>query len=393
MACESCNVWQHSACLGISQAAAEKDNFHFICDDCKRREEDAKKPKIPSLKFRLGTSTSPPSDKTIRVNGSPDETKKRKLQEEHMPPMKKFKHVEVPISSHHSRSNGTEKPVGSANGLQSPLMNGPILSPYGQLPSQSAQGTPLLPPPGLVPGARPAIFMNGHTQHSTSTDLLSSPSRVTSSNVPSTTSYNMSQTKPVGSGLNGLALSGVNPFPDIPEHPQTRTPPVNAPLDPFYNSFEGVRPSSSHSTHNIPPPMKNRPSMSPTQGNQDVGPLAFPAYHSTNGGLSSQTSAAPLADGNQASPAMYGSQTPSGGRTSLGGQAGVAMPMSGLSPAKQSPPRGLSNQAGGTPIMPPVAQLSPSPQQQDLHAPVKSLTPEQARASNERVKGQVNGQW
>jgi hypothetical protein len=30
VACELCNVWQHSACLGISQASAEKDDFHFI---------------------------------------------------------------------------------------------------------------------------------------------------------------------------------------------------------------------------------------------------------------------------------------------------------------------------------------------------------------------------
>ena len=60
IACERCNVWQHSSCLGVSQADAEKEDFHFICVDCKRKEEDAKKPKIPSLKFKL----SPTSMKT-----------------------------------------------------------------------------------------------------------------------------------------------------------------------------------------------------------------------------------------------------------------------------------------------------------------------------------------
>ncbi|KAK5239766.1 hypothetical protein LTS06_012683, partial [Exophiala xenobiotica] len=58
VACERCSVWQHSKCLGISKSAAEKEDFHFICRDCKRKEEDAKKPKI-SLKFRVGTSSSP----------------------------------------------------------------------------------------------------------------------------------------------------------------------------------------------------------------------------------------------------------------------------------------------------------------------------------------------
>lgn len=63
MACERCNVWQHSACLGFSKQEVERNDFHFICHDCKRRQEDAMKPKIPSLKFRIGTSSSPPQQK------------------------------------------------------------------------------------------------------------------------------------------------------------------------------------------------------------------------------------------------------------------------------------------------------------------------------------------
>ena len=62
ISCERCNVWQHSACLGVSQADAEKEDFHFVCIDCKRKEEDAKKPKIPSLKFKVS-----PTSKKSRV--------------------------------------------------------------------------------------------------------------------------------------------------------------------------------------------------------------------------------------------------------------------------------------------------------------------------------------
>ena len=53
-------MWQHSACLGVTQADAEKEDFQFVCIDCKRKEEDAKKPKIPSLKFKV----SPKNNKT-----------------------------------------------------------------------------------------------------------------------------------------------------------------------------------------------------------------------------------------------------------------------------------------------------------------------------------------
>lgn len=37
VSCENCNTWQHSQCLGINEHEAEKDDFHFICDPCKKR--------------------------------------------------------------------------------------------------------------------------------------------------------------------------------------------------------------------------------------------------------------------------------------------------------------------------------------------------------------------
>lgn len=59
MACEKCNVWQHSECHGFTPAQAERDDFVFICHACKKKEEDAKKPKIPSLKLNKRSSASP----------------------------------------------------------------------------------------------------------------------------------------------------------------------------------------------------------------------------------------------------------------------------------------------------------------------------------------------
>ncbi|KIH90428.1 hypothetical protein SPBR_00420 [Sporothrix brasiliensis 5110] len=36
VSCEKCSIWQHSRCLGIDEKEAEKDDFHFVCDPCKR---------------------------------------------------------------------------------------------------------------------------------------------------------------------------------------------------------------------------------------------------------------------------------------------------------------------------------------------------------------------
>ena len=58
VACEKCNVWQHSKCLGITEVEAESAEFHFLCSTCKRREEEKKwkhKPIIIKLKTRQPT--------------------------------------------------------------------------------------------------------------------------------------------------------------------------------------------------------------------------------------------------------------------------------------------------------------------------------------------------
>lgn len=38
IACEICNVWQHSKCVGIAVEEADRPDFHFICASCRRRD-------------------------------------------------------------------------------------------------------------------------------------------------------------------------------------------------------------------------------------------------------------------------------------------------------------------------------------------------------------------
>ncbi|KZZ94856.1 PHD finger domain-containing protein [Moelleriella libera RCEF 2490] len=40
VACDRCNVWQHSRCLGIQEEQAEQSEFHFICLSCRRQDQE-----------------------------------------------------------------------------------------------------------------------------------------------------------------------------------------------------------------------------------------------------------------------------------------------------------------------------------------------------------------
>ncbi|KAI3554762.1 PHD-finger domain-containing protein [Colletotrichum abscissum] len=53
VACEKCNVWQHSKCLGISETEAEKPEFHFVCQPCKRREQEAAAKPKTTIKLKV----------------------------------------------------------------------------------------------------------------------------------------------------------------------------------------------------------------------------------------------------------------------------------------------------------------------------------------------------
>jgi DNA-directed RNA polymerase len=163
------------------------------------------------------------------------------------------------------------------------------------------------------------------------------------------------------------------------------------------NTFSPQRPSSSHSTqsHAVLSPIQNRPSMSPTQGNRDVGPLAgFPRSTLSNGSVPST----PYGQHQTPRPQNPGLPPLSSSfdrRTSFSsvhdsfahtppppGSQGMAM--SGLSPTKNSPRPMTSESVGGASILPPIHRLEPSPKlmgrsspDAPIPPPVKMMTPEQ----------------
>ena len=394
MACEECNVWQHSSCLGISQADAEKEDFHFVCSDCKRKMEDAKKPKIPPLKFKVGSSSSPPADKsTIYVNGDNQSKKRKSSESEHdttrMPPIKMFKPYFAPPTAKGVRDSNLEQSAKSDRMHQS-FMTGPTLAPQGQLPSPQGTNGYHVPPPGLVSPARPISYSNGaHHDH-----LFTS------------SSSNQSQSSLAnGTGLNGEGFSGaVRPngyptalSPQTSQYEKRQLYSTGSP-NPFHNSFDRQHPVSSHLPNDIVSPSQDRSSIAPAQGNSNVVSLSFsPSVMIAPNG----TGLSPYRPASATHPSAYFPQklhnSPSTATPFTSSSSPLIPPpvspsnisVSGLSPSKNSPPRpppiyGVSR----TPIMPPAAHLFPSPQPQTLYAPVKSMTPEQIKMANGQGQGE-----
>ncbi|KAM0339472.1 hypothetical protein ACHAPU_010919 [Fusarium lateritium] len=130
VACERCNIWQHSKCVGLSEADADQPEFHYVCTSCLRRDQESKHHK-PTIKLRLNR----PASSGIQS--------------------------EPPRSSGHERPMGdreAEKDDGTGDGNRSPSHD---RAEHGLAPSISTPG---------------AVF-NGVVFPNTSTDVHSGPSK------------------------------------------------------------------------------------------------------------------------------------------------------------------------------------------------------------------------
>jgi hypothetical protein len=352
VACERCNVWQHSKCLGITQHEAEKEDFHFICRDCKRREEEAKRPKLPPLKFRIGTSASPstPAADPAVIKGEEDQS----------PSAKKV------------NFDGVDAAGATGPSIQSQV------SAQKSGPSQPNGLHAVNPPPS--PQRRSQPIVNGSSNPLSGFSAPPSPSKAA-----------------------GLASS---PAGHLPKHIVNQYTP---------HQHASQRPSSSHSTHSqaVPSPIQNRPSMSPTQGNRDVGPLAgFPPSAVSNGSMPST----PFGQHQTPRPQNAGLPSFSSSfdrRPSFSSASGVVdsfshtpppqgsqgIPLSGLSPTKNSPRPMTSGSVGSASVLPPIHRLEPSPKlmgrsspDAPIPPPVKLMTPEQEERRQRENEMAANGQ-
>ncbi|RMJ21768.1 PHD finger domain protein [Aspergillus sp. HF37] len=344
--CSACGVHGENLQVpGISQSEAESEDFHFICKDCKRREEEAKLPKLPPLKFKVGRSSSPGAD----------------------------------VSNGHPAAPSPMKDTGNWNPRDAPAPGQPVSQP--SLPLPNAQSFPQVAP--SPERRRPQAATQGH--------FASSPPRAPFSPAKS---------------LNGLTPSSreqpAKPMADrysLPPNQQAQFVPQVGSFD--AGSFPSQRRSSSHAAQspNFPSPIRNRPSMSPTQGNHDVGPLAgFPLAAPPNGTVpftpSGQRHTRPNTAGHDPSASMQGTYpsfsaaTPSASQSSPP-QSSHGVHLSGISPTKNSnSPRPLTSggAGGGAPVLPPIQALEPSPKlmgrsspDAPVPSPTKCMTPDQEK--------------
>ena len=304
------------------------------------------------------------------MNGDSGGSVKRKADDseagnDRLPTSKKLRHVE---------GKKSEIPnVNAVKGMHSSIMNGPTLSPQGQIsrPDHYENGNS---PPGLASPSRPT---NGIVHHSPATNGQHPPQTHITPPRYSVSSNGQSQ-----SGRDAVGAARSDRY---PPYYSSQLPTSN----PFLNSFERQPSSMSYSTQHLPSPMKNRPSMSPTQGNRNVSSLTDADGTTPNGHTHTSLPSAthPTAYDPPTKPLNTSPPPPA---TSLYSSSPIMPPpthkheasLSGISPSKNSPPRPPSSHSlSMTPIIPPTANLEPSPQVQNLSAPIKAMTQEQLRMS------------
>ncbi|KAI0196177.1 hypothetical protein EV127DRAFT_330756 [Xylaria flabelliformis] len=315
IACERCNIWQHSKCVGISEEEADRDDFHFICKSCRRHQssysDDKRQPMIKLKVSRQTTSTTLRRDSTespVQPQPAPAQTLNGVIQLS--PNMVEHSHVSRPVH----QLQPVRQPAG--------LSNVPV-----KLASQAHVLPPVLP------------YTNGDGHHAFSSQhpALSPPEQSPNKSRAYSTLFNSSPSDAEdfpSSGQAKLPQKGMfYPTKNSGKGSPSSVSPLKKPLDTVKN----------HLTITSPP---------------RVTPTSSMTFQTPQGSFSTpQLDRSFGAD--EASPSLPPSRN-------------------GLSPMKRSPPpKQLGGRIHSSPaptILPPVT-LSPSPSQQILTSPIKHADP------------------
>ena len=286
--------------------------------------------------------------------------------------MKKFKHVDVNgmRTSHQARSLSPGQLYLEQSGLHDRLVNGPTLSPQGQvdiISGQLSNGVPITsPPPGLRSPPGPPTYSNGYTHHVNPQNGYS-PGAYTQ---PSTTFSNNDNSR-------NPASSGTYQYRQNINTPQ-QAQPVPPSANPFHNSFDRQRANRPLS------PLANNPALSPLQQTYSPGSASYSYMPATNG-LPSHTYSLPPPlpppVKHQSPPAApAANHVPSSSPTMGPSLPPQAPPSPGFSPTKHTSPRPapLSNPRADSVVSP---TLQKAPQSPGL-SPIKQRSPRPAPLSN-----------
>lgn len=401
IACDNCNIWQHSKCVGVSEAEADREDFHFVCTTCQRRAEDTERAKTqPPIKIKInrpGSSSSPLPPKQSNTpavgivsstNGVPitaQDTPKPPIlpPQKSTPQMATWHHGQTP--SLHSPNLASPKTSTTAtnhhsNGHQASPQRTSHGSPAMALASPT-HSTPMagFPPRGNNGGTGTANY-SASRPSSAHAHAFSSPQPNSPMNLPpppQAQAYTF---------MNGNGASYGNGTSNL----QSTSAHLQSPLAFSMNTYgahitaTGQRPGSSDGSQrrisfNMSSPLAGTPMLTPIT---KTNPTANSSTSSNvNNGPSMHTWQAPKSSPPQA-PSSSPTQILPGQHASSHHPSPLPSAATGLSPTKHSPPRPTSNGSIGstTPSMlPPVASLTPSQQQQILTPPVKSSEPDRGK--------------
>jgi hypothetical protein len=380
IACEKCNIWQHTACVGISEEDAGRDDFHFICKSCKNRELEAEKAKNrPSIKIKFNrpgssSSTTPPTPQmngSFIQNGTPGHNG---VKIELSPP----KEAQIHQPSPSKPAYGSPYQNGSQPALPQPhiypfstgvSMSSPSLKPDGSATSRSPNGIRSLNHVAGSPGSQNAFS----PPHRSSPISLPPPQ-------PSLSYASINGQNPQSSPSDGANV--VLP-PAVSAQPATHNPVHATPNN--RNALFGTVASQNRGTGDsraslsFPSPLVGALILSPSPSYRDMASASFPPQPTRPS--SSYLASSPLQM--HATP----SNRPPG--SDPGHLSALPPATTGISPIKHSPPRpttanGMASFGSATPsVLPPVDSLSPSPRQQNLSPPVKSSDPERSRMNGQ----------
>lgn len=406
IACDRCNIWQHSKCVGVSQTEADREDFHFICTTCQRRAEDEERAKTqPPIKIKInrpGSSSSPLPPKStstpteVSINGGssthmntqttplkgPD-TPKIRLTQKATPQMATWQSGQVPsLQSPRRTSPQTSSPNHQAHGNQTSPRPPLTKTPSVQDSSKGETIRPQVPSP-QYDAPRPS------SAHAFSSPQPNSPINLPPPPQPQSYTFMNGNATPYG---NGMYNHYSTPSTAHQGPPSLSSNPYGAQAA-SANGISSSRPESRdggnrQNSTNRSSPLVGAPVLTPmTKTNQNANsfPASSPAPQNTPSMHTWQPhkSSSPHA---MASPPSH--VLPSQQQYTNAEHASALPPaVTGLSPTKHSPPRPTTStgSVGSTTpsVLPPVTSLSPSHQTQNLAPPVKS----------EQDRGKPNGQY
>ncbi|KAE8453803.1 hypothetical protein EG329_009315 [Mollisiaceae sp. DMI_Dod_QoI] len=420
IACDKCNVWQHSKCVGVSQSEADREDFHFICKTCERRAQDAERAKThPPIKIKINrpgsSSSAAPAPKqgspavVIKTNNKPKHQQSpiqagKPAQGSHLPPLHSF-----PTPNAHSPSSWHQPPPASPQKPSSHLQGHSASPKYPQQnngqhsshATMNAASSPMRPPSSRYSGPYGSYQSNGTPAavspygppRPSSSHAFSSPHPHSPISLPPPVQpqhYTFVNGNHHGTPYQQVASTSASGHTPVQHSTMQGSPPGTSQRPgPQVHMTNGPGPRSAddnqrRSSVNLPSPLTTAPVLAPI-----IQESAAPSFSSLSGSSIGPVSGSVAPKTSPQQSAAYLIQ--SAPTQPNGDSHGSILPSNttGISPTKHSPPRpSTSNGSFGsaTPsVLPPVASLSPSPRLQDPTPPIKLSDSDRNRPSGQSV--------